>query len=248
MRRIYQRKLSHRAKRMLAERRKKVLDAPDRAAEAARLWQQKSGKSWDEIRATLAAMATGVERCMYCEDSEGTDIEHFYPKSRYPEDAYEWDNYLLACSRCNSNYKRDHFPVNDEGWPLLIKPTHEDPADYIEYSPTTGMWIDIDSYGVGAQSRRVFGLDRATLVRGRRAAWQSYQAYVIRYDRLRQQGRDTEAQRYLEGLVDLPFSSLMTTIVRFAADPQRRGALAPELVAALARRPEIAASFAAPDP
>ncbi len=35
------------------------------------------------VHATLCAMAGERERCMYCLDSHGTDIEHFWPKACY---------------------------------------------------------------------------------------------------------------------------------------------------------------------
>lgn len=48
------------------------------------------GKEWDSARKTsvfktilrvLKSMAGNRERCMYCLDSHGTDIEHFWPKT-----------------------------------------------------------------------------------------------------------------------------------------------------------------------
>jgi len=59
-----------------------------------------------------------------------THIEHFYPKSRYPEKAYLWDNLYPACFGCN-NKKRDNF---DE---KLLKP--DDPSYHFEkYFMITG--------------------------------------------------------------------------------------------------------------
>ena len=60
-------------------------------------------------------MAPGVQRCMYCLDSLGTDIDHFEPKSRRPLRTFCWHNHLLACSRCNSNYKREEYPCDGFG-------------------------------------------------------------------------------------------------------------------------------------
>ena len=102
MRHLPPMELSQRARNMLAKRRQKVMDQPDaaaRKAKAERLWKNKRGAAWDEIRETLRAMASGRQRCMYCEDSEGTDIEHFYPKATYPQYAFDWDNYLLAMAQ-----------------------------------------------------------------------------------------------------------------------------------------------------
>jgi hypothetical protein len=37
------------------------------------------------VLTTLKAMMGARERCMYCLDSHGTDIEHFWPKMPYPQ-------------------------------------------------------------------------------------------------------------------------------------------------------------------
>ncbi|CAA9268793.1 MAG: hypothetical protein AVDCRST_MAG56-2930 [uncultured Cytophagales bacterium] len=48
-----------------------------------------------------------------CEQSEANDVEHIYPKSFFPEYAFDWNNYLLACKPCNPAYKLDTFFVLD---------------------------------------------------------------------------------------------------------------------------------------
>ena len=50
------------------------------------------------VRFYLEKMAPGVQRCMYCGDNLGTDIDHFEPISRAPIRTFEWLNHLLACS------------------------------------------------------------------------------------------------------------------------------------------------------
>ncbi len=57
-------------------------------------------------------------KCAYCERKldlfkhtfEG-DIDHFRPKSRYPQLAHEPTNYTLTCDICNRSYKGDKFPT-----------------------------------------------------------------------------------------------------------------------------------------
>ncbi|HYO53693.1 hypothetical protein [Archangium sp.] len=147
------------------ERTRQVSDAADPPAEARRLWAQKDNTAFREIRARLRAMAPGRERCMYCEDSAAEDIEHFWPRKHFPLRAFDWLNYLLACSCCNSNYKREQFPRDDSGAPLLINPTVDDPMEHLELSPVTGMFTDLTPKG--AESIGVFGLNhRSILVRG----------------------------------------------------------------------------------
>lgn len=90
-----------------------------------------------EVAATLKQMMGVRERCMYCLDSHGTDIEHFWPKTRYPERMFLWNNLLLCCTECG-RFKRSKFPLNEYGEPLLIDPTIEDPWQYLDFDPETG--------------------------------------------------------------------------------------------------------------
>ncbi len=85
----------------------------------------------------LRDMARKRQRCMFCEDSRGTDIEHFWPKSAYPARTFDWFNLLLACAACNQAKSRS-FPLDPRGRPLLIDPTAEDPWDYLFFDAATG--------------------------------------------------------------------------------------------------------------
>ena len=73
-------------------------------------------------------------KCSYCGtklyESTQACIEHFYPKSIYPHFANELSNLLIACNTC-SMIKRDRFPLDDEGKPLLINPAVEKFSDHI---------------------------------------------------------------------------------------------------------------------
>ncbi len=99
-------------------------------------------------------MCVGVEICNYCENNEATDVEHIYPKSLFPERAFRWENYLLACKTCNTGHKLDKFavfdpigsdtsvdiarntqPATNDG--LLIDPRTEDPTQFF--------WLDIQN-------------------------------------------------------------------------------------------------------
>ncbi|WP_164011543.1 HNH endonuclease [Pyxidicoccus trucidator] len=179
MKRLNREPLSPETMQFLAERTQKVLATADRIEEARRLWEQK-GRAFNEVRETLALMASGHERCMYCEDSAGTDIEHFWPKADYPEKAFTWTNYLLACSTCNSNNKREQFPVDAAGAPLLIDPTVEEPREHMGLSGRTGKLVHRTLKG--EKSIEVFGLARSTLEKGRRNAWVALQAFLVAYD------------------------------------------------------------------
>jgi uncharacterized protein (TIGR02646 family) len=131
MRRLQRSTLGAETAAFLRKRTAQVTSAAHPVEEAARLWPLQQNKAFAEIRRTLAAMASGRERCMYCEDSAGTDIDHFWPKSRYPEKTFAWLNHLLACSTCNRR-KLARFPVDAVGSPLLVDPTAEEPLDHIK--------------------------------------------------------------------------------------------------------------------
>jgi len=63
--------------------------------------QWKSGtKIYKEVRKTLQRMMGERERCMYCLDSHGADVEHFWPKTTYPERMFDWNNLLLCRTEC----------------------------------------------------------------------------------------------------------------------------------------------------
>ncbi len=73
------------------------------------LWGKKKNGAgaiaFKEIREKLDSMCRAPGICCYCENNEGTDIEHVVPKRVFPEITFDWDNYLLACTKCNSTYK-----------------------------------------------------------------------------------------------------------------------------------------------
>jgi uncharacterized protein (TIGR02646 family) len=85
----------------------------------------------------LASMSGRRQRCMFCGDSRSTDIEHFWPKSRYRHRVFRWENMLWICTGCNRQ-KGDRFPLDAQRRPLLIDPTAEDPWDFLYFDARTG--------------------------------------------------------------------------------------------------------------
>ena len=43
------------------------------------------------------------ELCGYCERRPRGQVDHFKPKSKFPELVYEWDNWIFSCAECNSS-------------------------------------------------------------------------------------------------------------------------------------------------
>ncbi|WP_290235276.1 retron system putative HNH endonuclease [Bacteroides acidifaciens] len=144
-------------------------------------------------------------KCAYCECRLNGDfghIEHFRPKGGYsvpPERklqkpgyywlAYDWDNLLLSCSKCNVSYKANHFALEDESRrdiahrdisrerPLLINPAKENPALYIEFHQhiVVPKIINGEESAKGRYTINLLKLNHRTdLVSHRRDIWEKY--------------------------------------------------------------------------
>lgn len=89
-----------------------------------------------DVRGALYAMHGWC--CGFCSSflplNDRGDVEHFRPKGKIEEDskhggywwlAYNFENYLLSCSRCNSACKRTHFPLIAGGKRITYKSRHK---------------------------------------------------------------------------------------------------------------------------
>lgn len=140
--------------------------AAQQSTHARSVWKSASVRI--EIKNVLREMAPGREYCMYCGDNHGTDIDHFEPIAVNPLRTFDWLNHLLACSTCNSHCKRDQFPTDRDGNPLLIDPTVEDPFDHLLLNVTLGEYLALSDKG--ATTIEVCQLNRAILAQGRAEA------------------------------------------------------------------------------
>ncbi|PTL84629.1 hypothetical protein [Vitiosangium sp. GDMCC 1.1324] len=243
MKKLNREPLSTSTMAFLDERTQQVRTAADPKREAQHLWKLQDKKAFEEVRATLESMATGRQRCMYCEDSAATDIEHFWPKSRFPERAFSWTNYLLARSGCNSNYKREQFPLDGSGVPLLIDPTVEEPREHLVLSVRTGKYrprtIEGRESPKGEKSIEVFGLGRDILEKGRQDAWNTLPALLLRYDDLcsrRDWVRAIETQRTL---CRFPFASVFVWFLDIASGPYAATFIDERCLSVLDKYPDI---------
>lgn len=109
----------------------------DGGLEVEREWKAaRQTKNVGKVLAVLQSMMGERQRCMYCLDSHGCDIEHFRPKSSHPKWMFKWNNLLLCCTECG-RIKGTKFPM-DGSHPMLIDPTKEEPWDYLDFDPITG--------------------------------------------------------------------------------------------------------------
>lgn len=135
------------------------------------------------VRRTLSEMAGERERCMYCLDSHGTDIEHFWPKAPFPEQMFKWPNLLLCCTECG-RFKGDRFPLAGDQ-PLLIDPTAVNPWEFLDFDPKVGLLtarylVQTGEYSMrGETTVELLRLDRReALEAGYKRTWKRLAAHV----------------------------------------------------------------------
>lgn len=77
--------------------------------------------------------ASSYNKCAFCEakpgESGNIEVEHFKPKSLYPDFAFEWKNLLPVCRKCNDS-KSNHDTVKEP----IINPSIEDPENLFTYN------------------------------------------------------------------------------------------------------------------
>lgn len=187
-----------------------------RVATARRTWRSNSGTR-QSIRNKLDMMTQGISRCMFCGDNEGSDIDHFDPLSRTPLRTFDWLNHLLSCSICNSHQKRDQFPVDSSGNPLLIDPTKEDPFDHLVLTLTLGEYQAVSEKG--QKTLDVCKLNRPPLTRGRMQARRVVALALRDWNRSRLTGDADGMDEALLTVIEQPFADVYQAMLRQAVLP-----------------------------
>lgn len=113
-------------------------EPPELTAQKARLtaeYREKKKAVWSEgaVGETLKRVLCEMthNKCAYSEAPLETNgsvkhIEHFYPKSIYPERVVEWGNLLPTCATCNAGKGK-----LDVGKTPIVNPLRDDPKDYL---------------------------------------------------------------------------------------------------------------------
>jgi uncharacterized protein (TIGR02646 family) len=175
--------------------------------------------TFDVIKLTLGSMCAGACRCMYCEDSMASEVEHFRPKTFYPDLVFSWLNYLYTCGPCN-RIKRSHFRIVVEsseyidlmrrrtdqvveprsGSPLLIDPRRDDPPQYLSLDLIDTFWfVPRHAEGTPEHARAEYTIkclklnERDYLPRARQEAYAGYRARLGEYV----DARNTERAEHL---------------------------------------------------
>lgn len=131
------------------------------------------------------------KKCCFCESKVTAiahgDVEHFRPKGGFQIKAtdpiqkpgyywlaYDWDNLFFTCQICNQSYKKNLFPLLDEGQraknhlgnpslekPYLIDPAKENPEHFIKFNKEVA--VGMDAKKRGEKTIEVTGLNRPDL-------------------------------------------------------------------------------------
>ncbi|MHC4696948.1 MAG: HNH endonuclease [Planctomycetota bacterium] len=109
-----------------------------------------SDAKWRDFRDDLAKVFFSL--CGYCEEVECKgEVDHFRPKSKYPERVYVWGNWVLACHTCNN--------MKGEGWPRggYVNPCARSraaqPESYFDFDTKTAEIVPRDGITVARRRR-----------------------------------------------------------------------------------------------
>ena len=198
-------------------------------------YNRQSNTVFRAVRGKLKEMCSGAQRCNYCEDSAGDEVEHIKPKSLYPERVFVWDNYLLSCGPCNHS-KGSRFSVirrgqfidvthqpgsacrkSPTGLPVIVNPRTEDPLAFFQLEiENTFVFLPRNDVPEIAKRRacytiQVLRLNRDVLLKARRGAYSVYRALLSQYRDIRSRGA---TQDRLDTLRDAIKTSAHPTVWR----------------------------------
>ena len=102
-----------------------------------RVGNRPSDEHWRDFIDDLRSRFLGI--CGYCEEASGGGVDHFRPKSKFPELVYAWSNWVFACNSCN-NAKNDSWPTGGYVDPCACS-TQERPERFFDFNLRTGMIV-----------------------------------------------------------------------------------------------------------
>ena len=164
-----------------------------------------SNRTFQDVRKSLTRMCSGAQRCVYCEDSVGDEVEHIQPKDLYPCLVFSWSNFVYACGRCNGS-KNNKFAVISkgrlidvtrkrgapvtpplQGTPAFLSPRLEEPLDFLELDLAGTFFViardglsNID-YERAEFTINTLKLNRDVLCHARGTAFYAYKALLHEY-------------------------------------------------------------------
>ena len=126
---------------------------------------------WREFRDGLGQRSNGM--CWYCErecapasPAIGTaaTLDHFKPRSKFPELTYEWANWVFSCRACNVEFKEDRWPQSGYVDPAAAD-IQDRPESYFDYDSRTNDVIPRQGLSDGQHKRAQDTIDDLNLNR-----------------------------------------------------------------------------------
>lgn len=184
-------------------------------------WRDLTSEDRAEIWQALEAMQG--QRCAYCESQLTADkrhIEHFVPRSRYPQHTFDWGNLFGSCDRqdsCGHHKDRKGKPYDDAD---LLKPDVDDPDHYLIFvsDGTIKVRQHLNDYERrrASETLRVFNLDAegGALRHMRRSAVAGYLQTAEELWSLKGELPEQEWQELLQAELDAMTNQPFVTAIR----------------------------------
>lgn len=207
MRCIARRELPARASAWLA-RNQGQLDS-DATLDVHKRWKsRRPTMNGNGIVTNLEMMSGARRRCMYCGDSEGCDVEHYFPKAdiRWRSKVFDWGNFLWICAPCN-RLKNNSFAMTADGVPLMLNPCLDriwDFYDYVSESgylvPRWGMAADLGARANHTINEAATRLTHEVICESRKRSERIVRRAVTRY--LETEGESGDRDAFIQDVMD----------------------------------------------
>jgi uncharacterized protein (TIGR02646 family) len=119
---------------------------------------------------------SSYKKCAFCEgkpqENGYIEIEHFKPKSLYPQFTFDWLNLLPSCSKCN----RTKLAHDTEKEPI-VNPYELDPDKVFDYLDIKMIVREGEYEDLGQETIRVCGLNSVRLMKPRSQVLVSLHAF-----------------------------------------------------------------------
>ena len=95
---------------------------------------QPTDSLWREFREELRRRF--LTNCGYCERNTRGEVDHFRPKSLFPDSVYYWENWIFSCHECNQA-KGEKWPASGYVDPCAGSDSHR-PESYFTFNTRNG--------------------------------------------------------------------------------------------------------------
>ena len=166
--------------------------------------------------------------CWYCErqcqpvGGWTPTVDHFRPRSLFPELTYQWSNWVFSCRRCNVENKQDKWSDTEYVDPCAIDITNR-PEHYFDYESETGRMIAKDGLSESAHQRAWntiddLGLSKTDLVNPRFTSIKRFIEELL--EELLDYSPDTR-QSFIENFLELSSKSRVAYLIYGASSSEQ---------------------------